>query len=480
MDAARGGGNPAAPVVIRPAGGMIPADEWTARREEFIRRNYCGGAPDPEVDAFLTICKRRGLAPEEKQIYLIERGKKWTVQTSIDGQRVIAERSEAYAGSDEPVYEAGGRLTNNRPYPAKATVTVWKLVQGVRCPFTASAHWDEYNAGQNLWLTHPHAMLAKCAESAALRKAFPADLGGLYTAEETEDSPAATVQVLEAKGPGAPPAPPDRPVPEGKGGVVDAAMRSLHAMARDRNLTHEQVHALAVGAYGVASLTDCSRGQLTGLRQVLQECSPSEAAAVVQEVVWIDQLTGFHNLDAVEEQTHHPDSPAPPRVLDFLRYVIGRVRERNARQPVADPETGGIGDAPAGPQDAPGSTDAPPEGASPQDGDAPPPAPSDAVEPDAADFPDAERRMIEFREAVAELYTDANVGRRMTAVPAICAEAGVDVTRWKLLLETCPSRELLNAVRAEQLKVPAVKGEFELVAAYQARVKALGAAAMKE
>lgn len=177
--------------VIRPGTVAIPADEWNERRIAFIRQNYCGNAPDPEASAFIDVCKRRGLAPEEKQIYLIPRKGKWVPQTSIDGYRLIAERSGVYAGSDDAIFEeSGGKLPNGRRYPDKATVTVWKIVAGIRCPYTSSAYWDEFNGGENLWLTLPHVMLAKCAESQALRKAFPADLSGIYTIEEMDQADA--------------------------------------------------------------------------------------------------------------------------------------------------------------------------------------------------------------------------------------------------------------------------------------------------
>ena len=64
--------------VVSPSS-VISADEWNERRVRFVIQNYCGDAPAPEADAFITICKRRGLAPEEKQIYLIPRAGKWTV-----------------------------------------------------------------------------------------------------------------------------------------------------------------------------------------------------------------------------------------------------------------------------------------------------------------------------------------------------------------------------------------------------------------
>jgi phage recombination protein Bet len=153
--------------VLPSAQPVVLTDDWSDERIEFVRRNYCGNAPDAIVDAFVRIARRRGLSPEERQIYLVPRKSggqvNWVIQTGIDGYRLIAERTGAYAGSDDPVFEESGLTTNgNKPYPSKATVTVWKLVQGIRCPFTMTVHWEEYNAGVNQWLTMPHTMLAKC------------------------------------------------------------------------------------------------------------------------------------------------------------------------------------------------------------------------------------------------------------------------------------------------------------------------------
>lgn len=194
-------------VVDQTTGVLTRADEWNQRRVEFVRQHLCGGAPDAEASAFIEICKRRGLAPEEKQVYLIKRRTKdesgkfvdiWTPQTGIDGYRLMADRTGKYAGSDDPVFHDEAEFTTGKDdwkkqviHPMAATVTVWKIVDGVRCPFSATARWREYYPGDKqgkFWHTMPYTMLGKCAEALALRKAFPADLSGIYTNEEMDQA----------------------------------------------------------------------------------------------------------------------------------------------------------------------------------------------------------------------------------------------------------------------------------------------------
>lgn len=151
-------------------------------REQFGLQN----ATTTEIDYFFAACNRMGLDPLQKQIYAIMRKDKrtgrevLTLQVSIDGFRSIAARTKEYAGSDDVVFSGGDPMTPEW----KATATVYRIVQGVRCPFTASARWKEYVQQFGQWATKPHVMLAKCAEALALRKAFPAELGGVYTPDE--------------------------------------------------------------------------------------------------------------------------------------------------------------------------------------------------------------------------------------------------------------------------------------------------------
>ena len=149
---------------------------------ELLSKTIANGAPPLELEMFINVCNRTGLDPFAKQIYFIKRGDRWSTQTSIDGYRLIADRSGQYAGSDDPIFD-----TESEKHPNSATVTVYKMISGQRCPFSAKARWTEYYPGEKqgqMWHKMPFLMLGKCAESLALRKAFPAELSGLYTREE--------------------------------------------------------------------------------------------------------------------------------------------------------------------------------------------------------------------------------------------------------------------------------------------------------
>lgn len=161
--------------------------EFSTDQVELIKKQIAPKATNDELQLFLYQAKRTGLDPLTRQIYCIHRydknvGQKMTVQTSIDGFRVIAERSGDYAGQDEPEFlEVDGKITCCK-------VRVYKFRGDIR--YLASvgvAYWDEYvpTAGQDyMWKKMPHTMISKVAEALGLRKAYPQDLSGLYTNDE--------------------------------------------------------------------------------------------------------------------------------------------------------------------------------------------------------------------------------------------------------------------------------------------------------
>lgn len=143
--------------------------------------------------------------------------KEWTVITGIEGLTTIAERTGQYGGCTEPKYEFAMKSQEEgfgEPDYDKiisCTVGVHKIVQGVSNISYATAYFDEYTTGKNLWrpanatkeideykngqktgqrLTvpdggKPKTMIAKVARAQALRAAFSA-CAGMYVAEEVE------------------------------------------------------------------------------------------------------------------------------------------------------------------------------------------------------------------------------------------------------------------------------------------------------
>lgn len=168
---------------------------------DLIRRTVAKGADDDQLAQFLHNVARTGLNPLARQIYCVMRrnnrtGKlEMSVQTGIDGYRVVADRTGAYAGSSDPIFDEGlnqyAHLETERGHPKTASVTVTKIVAGQVFDFTATALWSSYYPGDRqgqMWNNMPYLMLGKCAEALALRKAFPQDLSGIYTHEEMQQA----------------------------------------------------------------------------------------------------------------------------------------------------------------------------------------------------------------------------------------------------------------------------------------------------
>jgi len=177
---------------------------------DLIRRTIAKGATDDELKLFLYQCQRTGLDPFSRQIvflkYKTREGDRMSIITSIDGYRLIADRTGKYAGSDDYRFDEGltefEHIQSGRGNPTTATCTVYKLVKNMRVPFTATVRWDEYYPGDGkgfMWNKMPYLMLGKCAEALALRKAFPVELSGIYTREEMEQAGVGDDEIIEVR-----------------------------------------------------------------------------------------------------------------------------------------------------------------------------------------------------------------------------------------------------------------------------------------
>lgn len=165
---------------------------------ELLKRTVAKGTTDDQFALFMTIAQRRKLDPFAKQIWCVLRKNKdstveMSVQTAIDGFRLIAQRTGEYDGQDRPLWCGDDGVWVDvwlSKDPPKAAV-IFAYRKGVSRPFVGIAHLVSYASykddGRTLaakWGQMPEHMLAKCAEAGALRKAFPEDLTGLYTDDE--------------------------------------------------------------------------------------------------------------------------------------------------------------------------------------------------------------------------------------------------------------------------------------------------------
>src|SRR5665213_1853399 len=166
---------------------------------DLLKNMFFKNSTNEEFELFVHACNRTKLDPFMKQIHAIRRKtngvETMTIQTGIDGYRLIAERTGKYSPGREPVfqYDNEGRIICATSFVKKMTEDgTWHEVGATAFMSEYAVSYRDFKTGQQVlsafWLKMGHTMLAKCAEALALRKAFPADLSGIYTTEEMQQA----------------------------------------------------------------------------------------------------------------------------------------------------------------------------------------------------------------------------------------------------------------------------------------------------
>lgn len=322
---------------------------FTTQQLATLRQIGVEKASEGDLAVFFHHCQRTGLDPFAKQIYMVGRwdnragAMKYVIQTGIDGYRLIAERTGTYAGSDESWHEEGGRLVS-------ATVTVRKVVAGQVCGFTATARLEEYvQTGKDgkpmgLWAKMPHRMLAKCAEALALRKAFPQDLSGIYTAEEMSQADSS------------------EPQPQRVEAVRDAdPLVSAENIDRFKAVCKQNgLDWVKVAANANVDMGNLRESQMPALRDSFKDLKSFESGIVDAEVVetpvaqeqgWVDEpaptpqelaeivagmFDGSEILDEPKQTSpaktiKDPSAPATPKQIGLIRNLLSKqdIKERD-------------------------------------------------------------------------------------------------------------------------------------------------------
>lgn len=281
---------PAQPLTLTQPG------DFTREQIELLKNTVAAGTTDLELALFLEVCKSSGLNPFQKQVYAVVRkskakqGNEWVetskmvIQTGIDGYRLIAARSGIHLGTTDPEFGP----VNAEGFPEYARVIVRKLVHGHIAEFPATARWSEYvqtkaeyangratgnQIVSDMWKRMSHTMLGKCAEALALRKAFPAELSGVYSDVEMQQADTVPVENVRS----------DIPAPKANPNAL----------------------ALETWAKKIGDMA-------ARVRKVAPE---GEVAAVLQRFDWRDLVVAAqHCYDALKELglQHAPKKDAPP------------------------------------------------------------------------------------------------------------------------------------------------------------------------
>jgi phage recombination protein Bet len=172
------------------------------------------GAKPESVLLVWDYCLARKLDPLKKPCHIVPMEIKvgntyeWrdVVMPGIYEHRTTAQRTGEYLGHAKPEFGPIETFAGvDAPAWCEFTVYRWNQLASVRAEFPVRTWFREVVATKRngeanaRWAKAPVQMLTKCAEAAALREAFPDELGGQQTEEEMDGQRAIDAPVVEDK-----------------------------------------------------------------------------------------------------------------------------------------------------------------------------------------------------------------------------------------------------------------------------------------
>lgn len=169
-----------------------------------LQESIFPGAKPRSIILGVDYCRARKLDVFKKPIHIVQIWDKKnrelvdTIWPGIYELRTTASRTGEYAGKSEPEFgpyigtefEGGVKIR----HPEWCKITVYRIIAGHKCEFTAKVHWLEAYAEKgktdvpnSMWQKRVHDQLAKCTEAEALREAFPEETGGIHIDAEARD-----------------------------------------------------------------------------------------------------------------------------------------------------------------------------------------------------------------------------------------------------------------------------------------------------
>jgi phage recombination protein Bet len=151
-------------------------------------------ADKSQIAYFFEVCKRKHLDPFLKYVHMIERNerdpkhegqwlKSYTIQTSLDGMRAIAQRNVKVTNYRRTVRKADGET-----YGCCEIATADRGTYYDECPLSEYIGRTKTGEITKFWKQFPQTMIKKVAEESVLRMLCPEDLSDIYGDDEMDQA----------------------------------------------------------------------------------------------------------------------------------------------------------------------------------------------------------------------------------------------------------------------------------------------------